>query len=420
MVPASIDTRLTIEDQASNGTSITVDDVESESHAEVRIITDEAEIHGPPLNPGVRYTDLRIGLSPQLNETTRIEAVLHDIDHDESVASDQATITVDQQQAGIDPFLVEADPAAGFNYPYFLYAPPFASDPDPVPLLVESTNIPGPSDGLEKPKEDTQVRINRGSARHIADALAVPLVIPVFPRPVSTPVDWTHYTHQLDRETLQIDSGPLERIDRQLVAMVDDAIERLTDEGYPIRETFMMNGFSASAKFANRFAALHPDRVLSVTAGGLNGMALLPAAEVDNHPVPYQVGVSDFEAVTGTAFDLEAFRSVPQYLYMGGEDDSDTLLYPDAWTGIEARKAAILVFGEDIHEERFPTARSVYEAMEVPAAFRIYQWVGHTPRPAEADCIAFHHRCMNGEDPHTVANSFDGDLASIAVDVTAP
>ncbi|PSP52083.1 hypothetical protein BRC60_01015 [Halobacteriales archaeon QH_1_68_42] len=90
----------------------------------------------------------------------------------------------------------------------------------------------------------------------------------------------------------------------------------------------------------NRFAALHPERVLSVTAGGLNEMALLPVegadppvAAVTGGVLPYPVGIGDVEALPGDPVDRSAFLEVTQFLYLGGEDDNDTLLYPDAFGG---------------------------------------------------------------------------------------
>ena len=45
--------------------------------------------------------------------------------------------------------------------------------------------------------------------------------ITIFPRPRSTPVDGMHYVHTLDRETLGISGGDLERVDLQLPNMVE-------------------------------------------------------------------------------------------------------------------------------------------------------------------------------------------------------
>jgi len=310
--------------------------------------------------------------------------------------------------------LVEADPAFGFNYPYYLHAPDATDTDRAVPILVEPTNMPGPTDRFDAVREEAERRARGGFGRRVADELGVPFLHPVFPRPFSEPVDWTHYTHSLDVETLALEDGPLARIDEQLLAMVEHASERLADRGFAVRDRFAMNGFSASGTFANRFAALHPERLLSVTAGGLNGMAVLPLAELaaerlahpldlaeltgsDTLALPYHAGVADLEALTGEPFDREAFCAVNQFLYMGVEDTNDTLRWPDAWTGPDLRFAAILAYGSDIHDERFPRCRAIYDEVGAAAVFRSYEDTGHDPSPAMADVVTFHERSFAGD-----------------------
>lgn len=308
--------------------------------------------------------------------------------------------------------LIDAEPSAGFNYPYYLCVPEEPANGTAVPVLVEPTNMPGPTDDFEAHLNVAEQQVAGGICRRIADRLGVPLVHPVFPRPVSDPVDWTVYTHSLCRETLSLDETPLANIDEQLLAMVEHARQRLEGHGIETPEQFMMNGFSASGTFANRFTALHPSKVLSVSAGGFNGMAILPVEEaevplefIERRRLTYPVGVADLEEVTGSPFDRDAFRSVPQFLYLGSEDQSDTLRYPDAWTGVEERASAILVYGDDIHDDRFPTCRRFYAEQNVSAVFRVYDGVGHDPRPALDDIVAFHRHCMAGDDIETIRRS---------------
>jgi hypothetical protein len=312
---------------------------------------------------------------------------------------------------------IEAETERGFAYPYYLHAPADTMSISRPPILVEPPNMPGPSDDFEAHLAEAERRAEGGFGRQIADELGLPLLHPVFPRPVSEPVDWTHYTHSLDRETLHLEEGSLERIDRQLLAMVADARERLADRGLEVRERVCMNGFSASGTFANRFAALHPEHLLSVSAGGLNGMAILPIEEYDfpfewmaDRPVNYPVGVADIGDLTGEPFDREAFCRVNQFLYMGGEDDSDTLLYPDAWTDPDIRSTAIVVYGEDIHDDRFPRCAASYEEAAANAVFRVYPDAGHDPNAAKADIVAFHRRSIAGEDFEAVRAAVDGGV----------
>lgn len=320
--------------------------------------------------------------------------------------------------------LIEPNPDAGFEYPYYFHVPAeYAGD---RPLLVEPTNTGVPSDEFAVHRTEASRRARGGVGRRIADELGLPFLHPVFPRPFSDPVDWTHSTHQLCARTLRIAEGPLARIDRQLLAMVDDARARLSGRGI-VPEEVVLNGFSASAAFVNRFSVLHPDRVCSVSAGGVNGIVTLPRTAGDVEPVAaergldpdalpleevplyYPVGVADLEDLTGEPFDPAAFCEVNQFVYMGDADEKDVLLWPDAWTDPERRMSAILTYGPDVHDDRFPYCASVYEARGVSAIFRTYPETGHDPTPAIDDVVTFHERSIAGADPDEIADDIGGN-----------
>ncbi|OUJ18351.1 Secreted protein with PKD repeat domain [Methanonatronarchaeum thermophilum] len=294
---------------------------------------------------------------------------------------------------------VEADSEYGFNYPYFIYIPDEIRSGEP-PILVEPNNTGTSTDDFEEHIEGAELQLREGTGtRQISDELDIPLIVPVFPRPRSEPVDWEHYTHALDVETLEISSGKLERIDLQLLSMVEHSKENLlSDRPVSFSDKIILNGFSASGNFVDRFAVLHPESVLSVTAGGLNGMALLPKAEMDGHELPYHVGISDIESLIGKSFDPDELDRVNQYLYMGSEDDNDTIGYGDAWTEDGLEETALEVYGEDIIGERFPKCQEAYEEVGIEAQFKIYEGVGHSPREARDDIVEFHRRSIEGDD----------------------
>jgi len=324
----------------------------------------------------------------------------------------------------IGPKLIEADPEAGFEHPYYLYAP--ETTRDSAPILVETNTSRLPSDNYDVHLKEAKREIKEGLGRHLSNELAVPIVKPVFPRPAGDPADWTHSVQKLDRETMQIEDGPLRRVDRQLLSMVEDAQRRLENAGHSLREGIMLNGFSASGVFANRFAALHPERVISVTAGGVDGMPLLPFNEIatrhpvvdgDTYPLRYQVGTAGIEALTGAPFDKGAFREVRQYLYIGGQDENDALLYPDAYTSQEIRMAALLAYGSDVHRQRFPRAKAAYEDLGAEAAFRIYEGAGHSPSPATGDVVEFHRRALSGDPIESVREDLGGNVPEPSRDI---
>lgn len=287
--------------------------------------------------------------------------------------------------------LIDADEEAGFNYPYFLYTPDRDEHESELPLLVQPNNTGTSTDDFAEHREAARQRITNGTPRVLADELTVPAVVPVFPRPDSDPVDWSHYTHQLDDTTLSIDSGPLERIDLQLISVIEHARALLNEREYPVTDDgVLLNGFSAAGTFADRFTVLHPEEVLSVTAGGLNGMALLPVEEVDGRELRYHVGIGNVEQLIDKTPDLDELDDTRQFLYMGADDENDTIPFDDAWTDDDLRNLALDVYGEDMIEDRFPKSETVYEDAGIDATFEIYDGVGHNPRPAQEDIISFH------------------------------
>ena len=310
---------------------------------------------------------------------------------------------------------VEADPDAGFNYPYFLYAPPRDETESELPLLVQPNNSGTSTDDYAVHRQSANERIRRGTPHQLANELTVPTLVPVFPRPRNEPVDFTHYTHHLDVETLTIDSGPLERIDRQLINMIQHAREALNDRGYPVTDDgVLLNGFSAAGTFSDRFTVLYPEEVLSVTAGGLNGMALLPFEEIDGKELPYHVGIANTDDLIGKSPDLDALDETRQFLYMGGDDEKDTIPYDDAWTDDELRQLALDVYGEDMVEDRFPRCETLYEEAGIDATFKVYDGVGHTPEPAFEDIVSFHAETVASykESDETEASSSESNGAN--------
>src|SRR6187399_2879564 len=96
---------------------------------------------------------------------------------------------------------VDADPKAGFSYPYYLYVPPELTAPDAAgqtqTLLVLSNNTgKGPSDDFAVHEDDVKLRMSTSGA--VASFLKVAVIMPVFPRPAG---DWRLYTLALDRDS---------------------------------------------------------------------------------------------------------------------------------------------------------------------------------------------------------------------------
>jgi len=308
--------------------------------------------------------------------------------------------------SGISLRRIDENEEKGFNFPYYLYAPENSRD---KPLLVETVNSGGCDDDFQVDLEFARETAEFGVARRISDELRVPLIVPVFANPCEGDF-WERFIQSLDTETMHINSGEFERIDLQLLAIVDDAQERLADHGIDVPSEVMLNGFSASGDFVNNFAALHPDRVASVTAGAVNGMVTLPIEQYDGYTLDYQIGVADLEELTGEPFDEDAWKSMPQLCYMGETEqppEDDTLPYQDVWSEQEAEKAEA-VYGEVMQTDRMTLCEMIYHEADATARFEVYDGVGHDYSDLiEDDIIAFHAR-HNGIDIESVDSGSDG------------
>ncbi len=150
------------------------------------------------------------------------------------------------------------------------------------------------------------------------------MLMPVFPFGTSALMQNKYYFPQLDSDVLKINKDKYRRIDLQLIAMIDDAREKLLKENNQnINEKVIMVGFSSSSLFSARFTFLHPDRVSVAIGGGIGGLLPVPTDKINGIDAIYPIGTYDFEKITGKKFDLEEFKKTPQFYYQGTKDKSN-------------------------------------------------------------------------------------------------
>ncbi|WP_345221703.1 hypothetical protein [Hymenobacter koreensis] len=283
---------------------------------------------------------------------------------------------------------VEANPAKGFHYAYFLMVPKKAPRQQPLYLLVETNNTGKLNDTLAVHERAARIMAaGPGGAlgRHLAKNLGVPLLVPAFPRPAE---QGNTYTHALDKDVMHA-GGTLKRLDLQLLRMIEDARTQLQPLGIALQPQVLLNGFSASGTFANRFTLLHPERVRAVAGGGLNGLLMLPVAKVQGAALPYPLGTADFKQLTGTRFNARAYRAVPQFLYMGALDDNDAAPFDDAYDNAE-RQLIYRYLGEKMQPDRWAFCQQVYTQEQAKATFKTYSHIGHgTDMVVFNDLLAF-------------------------------
>ena len=282
---------------------------------------------------------------------------------------------------------VEPKPPQGFAYPYYLYVPKALREPEARKknhtLLVIPNNSGKLSDDFSVHEEDVKRRIKNNA--QIADKIGVAVLIPVFPRPQT---GWQTYTHALDRDAMLTSNKELARLDLQLLAMIDDARATFASQKIRLDERVFVLGFSASGMFANRFTFLHPKRVKAAGVGSPGGWPIAPVASYKEKKLRYPIGVEDFHLVSGKKIDMKNLRKVPLFVFMGGEDDNDSVIFRDSYEK-EDEELIFALFGKT-PVERWQISKTLYKDGKLNAEFRLYPNQKHSvTKEMIEDILAF-------------------------------
>lgn len=284
-----------------------------------------------------------------------------------------------------------ASPASGYHADFYLYISPKAKQAAKsggvVTILVQPNNSGINSDD---PREHQRDAWMMGFERQqTADELGVVLLVPAFVRPGE---DWFIYTHALDRDTLTTTRPDLERIDLQLIAMIDQARLVLADSGINTDEKIFIQGFSASGMFANRFTILHPERVKAAAIGSPGGWPIAPISNFNGQVLPYPAGIADLEELTGSSFDVETYNTIPQIIYMGSRDDNDSLDFEDGWEQ-ETAEVVNSLFGAD-PLSRWKEAETIYQQAETNTQFLLIEDIGHDRKKLQGYAVEFFRKFL--------------------------
>lgn len=286
-----------------------------------------------------------------------------------------------------DYLRVDADTSAGFAYPYYLYVPPELKDAVPghqiYSILVLPNNTGKVDDDFAVHEADVKRRITMGGA--IASLLKVAVLMPVFPRPKT---DWRIYTQALDRDSMVTAKKEYRRLDRQMLAMIDNARARMRTDGLRVDKRVLINGFSAQGMFANRFTFLHPDRVKAAVIGSPGGWPIAPVAKFAGKDLRYPIGVADLKLVAGKKLDLKRLRRVPLFVFMGDKDENDSVPFDDSYDASDRQLINPLFGSKPV--DRWETSKKLYADAGLNVEFKLYPGVAHTVTPAmRNDITAF-------------------------------
>ena len=299
--------------------------------------------------------------------------------------------------------LIRVPSADGFNYGYMLYIPDNIRNE--VTMIVEGANVSRTCSTIE---EANQLVFRTGRypdlpIYEVANELGLPVIYPLFPRIFDNSNEQaTIYTHMLStnslsNETTGLVQNGLERVDLQLIEMFKDARKRLKAMAISVDSKFIIDGFSASAKFANRFTLLHPEYIRMCIGGGVSGALTLPIKKMGGQILKWPVGVGNLEELDIQILSehLKEFSQVPQFYYYGELDLNDPFVFDE--DGEALYKGLINtdelmqlydVFGSTSMHDRWICAQKLYNDLGVNVDFMTYQQCGHTPTPAYDDVKA--------------------------------
>lgn len=282
----------------------------------------------------------------------------------------------------------KADGAKGFYSPYYLFIPAKMREPNArrktFSLLVIPNNTGKISDDLAVHEEVVKRRIPKIGAE-LNEKMTVAVLIPVFPRPETRQ---EIYTHSLDRDIFTTDIKEYKRLDLQLLKMIDDAQAKMKSENIQTEEKVLMQGYSASGMFVNRFVFLHPERVKAAAIGAPGGWAIVPTSEYKKKILAFPVGTGDFKEISGKKFDIEKVRKVSLFMILGSKDTNDAVPTGDAYDERESKLVTEL-FGKTPFE-RWKYSEMLYREAKMNAEFKLYPNADHqiTPEMRE-DTINF-------------------------------
>lgn len=282
----------------------------------------------------------------------------------------------------------------GFYNEYILFIPKGTPINKKTFLLVEPNNTGKISDSIQIHKEYAIDLASVSSVgNNVSTMLKIPFLVPIFPRPASQPLT---YTHALDRDVIMENSTELKRLDLQLIEMIKDAKTILRTMNIEVDSKILMNGFSASGTFTNRFSFIHPEIIKALAIGGLHGELMLTEKKINNVKLNYPIGIHDFTKIFNKKFDFYTFKKIPKFIYMGKLDENDAVQFDDAYSN-EERNIINTNLGKQV-QERYVKCQENYHKNNINSIFKTYENVGHwTTSEVNLEVIKFFFNQMQTE-----------------------
>ena len=167
-------------------------------------------------------------------------------------------------------------------------------------------------------------------------------VIPYYMWQTPNGLDY-YYTVAFNRNTLLSSTDSFyTRADLKVNQMVDRLQSILRYNGYNVQDKVFVEGFSAGGMFSQIYTLLHPERVKAAAIGQAGGSLVLPVSSYNGITLDWRVGINDFETLFGYRFNDTAYKQVPQFVYLGDQDNADMVKIEGLQTAFTNAQVAFL------------------------------------------------------------------------------
>lgn len=253
----------------------------------------------------------------------------------------------------------EAKPEECFYWDFYLHLPEGLNLDEPTYLEAEVTNTYEDS-RYETHKEDARQRV-----AHLI--LNGPKIVPAFPNFGNYPG-----LPYLTGDTFTTNEEEFYRIDLQFIEMIDYAADYVREEyGLELFNELIIYGASSSGDWAHHFTMIHPDRVTATSFGATSTGVMMPVKEWKGQELNFGYGINDFEELTGKPFDLDSYREVAKFFYVGEYEHVGGYHY-------------FVEEPTDMIRDIIPRYEQIYDDLDINFQFAIYNATSHeAPRRPE-------------------------------------
>ena len=268
---------------------------------------------------------------------------------------------------------LKPNPKNDYYWPFYIYIPKKVKINKKTYLLVFPSVSHKQSNNMMIHDNDSYNYIR--SNIDLSESLGVILLIPVFPRPSRESLDYGILA--LNRKTIiQDEYKELVRVDNQLIKMIEELKYKLNNRGIDIEDKILMEGFSGSAQFINRFSILHPEIIKAASIGAAGGY-MVPVEEYKGQKLRYPVGVSDFKEINGNEFNEKNYNKIIFFFYMGEKDNNDPAAREHGEQYEEVDLKLIKKYLGHKLLDRFKIVNEIIKSKNENCIFKIYKNIGH-------------------------------------------